>query len=72
MKSNADLLEELTVEVLELKAKFERLYGFVSSKEYQELSRVHKHLLLEQAKAMYAYMITLSERVEDEGVKSNG
>lgn len=63
MKSNKELLKELVEEHNQLRNKLDKLHRFISSEDYTMLPERHKHLLIEQLKAMYAYAMTLYERI---------
>ena len=64
MKTNQQLLVDLTEEYSELQNKFGKLHDFCVTDDYQALPWEHKHLLLQQTKEMYGYLAVLADRIE--------
>lgn len=64
MKTNQKLLKDLSEEQRYLADKYEKLKDFFATDDYQVLPWEHKRLLLQQSKEMFAYMLTLTERIE--------
>lgn len=64
MKTNQQLLVDLTEEYSELQNKFSKLHDFCVTDDYQALPWEHKHLLLQQTKEMYGYLAVLADRIE--------
>ena len=64
MKTNQQLLVDLTEEYSELQNKFGKLHDFCVTDDYQALPWEHKHLLLQQTKEMYCYLAVLADRIE--------
>ena len=62
MKENKELLNRLIVEKADLDSKIERLQEFITSSEFYRLPSQHRHVLLEQYKAMGSYSVALLER----------
>lgn len=62
MKENKELLNRLIVEKADLDSKIERLQEFITSSEFYRLPIQHRHVLLEQYKAMGSYSVALLER----------
>ena len=60
--SNKELLDKLMVEKADLDSKLERLQEFITSSEFYRLPSQHRHVLLEQYKAMGSYSVALLER----------
>ena len=60
--SNKELLDKLMVEKADLDSKLERLQEFITSSEFYRLPIQHRHVLLEQYKAMGSYSVALLER----------
>ena len=63
MKENKELLNRLIVEKADLDSKIERLQEFITSSEFYRLPLQHRHVLLEQYKAMGSYSVALLERI---------
>ena len=61
--SNEELLEKLMVEKADLDSKMERLEAFIRSSKFYDLPLQHRHVLLEQYKAMGSYSVALLERI---------
>ena len=61
--SNEELLEKLMVEKADLDSKMERLEAFIRSSKFYDLPLQHRHVLLEQYKAMGSYSVSLLERI---------
>ena len=64
MKTNQQLLVDLTEEYSELQNKLGKLHDFCMTDDYQALPWEHKHLLLQQTKEMYGYLAVLADRIE--------
>ena len=64
MKTNQQLLVDLTEEYSELQNKLGKLHDFCMKDDYQALPWEHKHLLLQQTKEMYGYLAVLADRIE--------
>lgn len=60
--SNKELLDKLMAEKADLDSKIERLQEFITSSEFYRLPIQHRHVLLEQYKAMGSYSVALLER----------
>ena len=61
--SNEELLDKLMVEKAELDSKLGRLEAFIRSSKFYDLLLQHRHVLLEQYKAMGSYSVSLLERI---------
>ena len=61
--SNKELLDKLMVEKADLDSKLERLEAFIRSSKFYDLLLQHRHVLLEQYKAMGSYSVALLERI---------
>lgn len=74
--SNKELLDKLMVEKADLDSKLERLEAFIRSSKFYDLLLQHRHVLLEQYKAMGSYSVALLERIilvrQEMGVFGNG
>lgn len=61
--SNKELLDKLVVEKADLDSKLGRLEKFIRSSKFYDLLLQHRHVLLEQYKAMGSYSVALLERI---------
>lgn len=62
---NNNVIEKLRIEYEELRIKADKLYSFMYTKVFKELSEYHKNLMISQYSYMEKYLKVLHLRIND-------